>query len=152
MNWYNFMWICQRCAYFILYTHTQTETHTHTHTHTHILNLIPFEDRKLTGIKVDTAAYFGFMSNQLDMRNRTYCPNCPNLVLNDFLMSEERNQKREIREEWVVQCKCTRSRKPKLNTTECGHQMNGWPLSRLCARPEIFPETNSVQTTKLKSP
>ena len=32
-----------------------------------------------------------------------------------------------------------------------GHPMDRWPLSsRLCARPEIFPELNSVQTLQKK--
>ena len=41
-------------------THTHTRTHTCTHTHTHSLSLslIPFEDRKPTGIQVDIAAYY----------------------------------------------------------------------------------------------
>jgi len=39
------MCICQRSAYF--------EFIPHTHTHAHIR--IPFEDRELTGLKVDTA-------------------------------------------------------------------------------------------------
>ena len=44
-------WICQDkvCIKFILSTHTRT----HTHTLTHIL--IPFEDCRLTGLKVDIA-------------------------------------------------------------------------------------------------
>ena len=37
---------------------THTHTYTHTHTHTHIL--IPFEDCKLTGLKVDIALFFFF--------------------------------------------------------------------------------------------
>ena len=45
-----------------------------------------------------------------------------------------------------------RSRKPKLSTTERGHQMDGWPLrARLCGRPEISLESNCVQTLT-KSP
>ena len=39
------------------HTHTHKYTHTHTHTHTHYDThiLIPFEDRKPTGLKVDIA-------------------------------------------------------------------------------------------------
>ena len=36
---------------------------------------------------------------------------------------------------------------PALRTMERGHQTDGWPLcARLSARPEISPESNSVQT------
>ena len=49
--------------------------------------------------------------------------------------------------ESVVQSKSIRPRKPKLSTSALGHQMDGRPLcARLCALPEISPESNSVQT------
>ena len=49
--------------------------------------------------------------------------------------------------ESVAQSKSTRSPKPELSTMERGHQMEGWPLRpRLCARPQISPESNSVQS------
>ena len=36
-----------------------------------------------------------------------------------------------------------------LSTIERGHQMDGWPLpARLCARPEVSPESNCVRTHK----
>ena len=45
----------------------------------------------------------------------------------------------------VEQRKSIRSRKPKLSTTERGHQMDEGQLpARLCARPDISPETISV--------
>ena len=49
--------------------------------------------------------------------------------------------------ESVAQSKSTRCQKPKLSTIERGHRMDVWPLcARLCARPEISPELNSLQT------
>ena len=46
----------------------------------------------------------------------------------------------------------TRSWRPKLSKIQRGHQMDGWRLrSRLCAHPEISPESNSVQTQKSSS-
>ena len=52
------MWICQRTAYFKFIP--SKHTHTHTHTHTHII-IIPFEDRELTGLKVDIAHFLMFL-------------------------------------------------------------------------------------------
>ena len=52
----------------------------------------------------------------------------------------------------MVLKKRTRSQKPKLSTIKRGHHMDGWPLcTRLCARPEISPKSNSVQI-HIKSP
>ena len=41
----------------------------------------------------------------------------------------------------MMQSKSTHSQKPKLSTTEHGHQIDGWH----CTHPEISPESYTIQ-------
>ena len=56
-----------------------------------------------------------------------------------------------VQGESVAQSKSTHSQKPKLSMTECSHQMDWWPLgAKLCACPEISPESNSTKVLQIR--